>query len=85
MRSLLCLLVLLSLVAGCASNGSAAPETESEGETQPTAASDDDNVAKLLAELDAVPEGRRGAAFHCAAVFVADAADAAPLVEEGIW
>ena len=48
-------------------------------------ASDDDNIERLLAELDGVPAERRGAGFHCAAVFVADAADGAPLVEEGVW
>ncbi len=48
-------------------------------------ASDDDNVDKLLAELEGVPESRRGAAFHCAAVFVAAADDPAPLIEEGVW
>jgi len=48
-------------------------------------ASDDDNIEKLLAELEGVPDERRGAGFHCAAVFVADAGDDAPLVEEGVW
>lgn len=48
-------------------------------------ASDDDNIDKLLAELEGVPAASRGAGFHCAAVFVADAADASPLVEEGVW
>ncbi|MGB5345543.1 MAG: RdgB/HAM1 family non-canonical purine NTP pyrophosphatase [Woeseia sp.] len=49
------------------------------------AASDADNIDKLLAELREVPADERGAAFHCAAVFVANAADAAPLIEEGVW
>ncbi len=48
-------------------------------------ASDDDNVDKLLAELEGIPESRRGAAFHCAAVFVAAVDDPAPLIEEGVW
>lgn len=49
------------------------------------AASDDDNIDKLLHELRACPEAERGAGFHCAAVFVASAADESPLVEEGVW
>jgi len=48
-------------------------------------ASDDDNIDRLLAELAGVPDERRGAGFNCAAVFVADAGDEAPLVEEGVW
>lgn len=48
-------------------------------------ASDADNIDKLLAELRAVPAALRGAGFHCAAVFVANATDAAPLIEEGVW
>lgn len=48
-------------------------------------ASDEDNVEKLLQALAGVPEARRGAGFHCAAVFVSRADDDAPLVEEGIW
>ena len=46
------------------------------------AASDDDNVDKLLAEMHGVTD--RGAAFHCVASFVADA-DAEPLLGEGEW
>ncbi|MEM1175505.1 MAG: RdgB/HAM1 family non-canonical purine NTP pyrophosphatase [Pseudomonadota bacterium] len=45
-------------------------------------ASDDDNVDKLLAEMDGLNE--RGAAFHCVASFVLDA-DADPVVGEGEW
>lgn len=48
-------------------------------------ASDDDNIDRLLAELDGVPEAERGAGFHCAAVYVHAADDPAPLVEEGVW
>ena len=36
-----------------------------------TGASDADNNAKLLAELEGVPDARRTAAFHCVACFVA--------------
>ena len=42
------------------------------------------NIDRLLAELDGVPEGERGAAFHCAACFVMDDA-AEPIVAEGEW
>lgn len=45
-------------------------------------ASDDDNVDKLLAEMDGLNE--RGAAFHCVASFVLDA-DADPVLGEGEW
>ena len=50
-----------------------------------TDATDADNNSKLLAELGDLPEEQRGAAFHCAAVFVASAADGSPLIEVGIW
>lgn len=46
------------------------------------AASDDDNIDKLLAELDGVEA--RGAAFHCAACFL-QSADDEPLVARGTW
>ncbi|MGB5245544.1 MAG: RdgB/HAM1 family non-canonical purine NTP pyrophosphatase [Woeseia sp.] len=48
-------------------------------------ASDADNISKLLAAMRGLPDAQRGAQFHCAAVFVASADDAAPLIEEGIW
>lgn len=48
-------------------------------------ATDADNIARLLSELQDVAAADRGAAFHCAAVFVRDAGDAAPLVAEGHW
>ncbi|MGA8206289.1 MAG: RdgB/HAM1 family non-canonical purine NTP pyrophosphatase [Woeseiaceae bacterium] len=47
-------------------------------------ASDDDNIDKLLAELADVPDGERGAAFHCVACLVTPAA-AQPLLAEGVW
>lgn len=43
------------------------------------------NNEKLLAELARVPAGSRGARYHCAAVFVRDADDPAPIVREGRW
>ena len=48
-------------------------------------ASDDDNVDKLLAELEGVADDRRGACFRCAAVFLARGDDAAPLIGRGEW
>lgn len=46
-------------------------------------ASAEDNVDKLLRELDATAD--RDAYFHCAAVFVRDAEDSAPLIAEANW
>lgn len=48
-------------------------------------ASDADNIERLLADLSGIAEAERGAAFHCAAVFVRDADDDAPLIAEGRW
>ena len=45
-------------------------------------ASDDDNIEKLLAELDGV--AMRDAAFHCVACFVDDD-DGEPLLARGSW
>lgn len=47
--------------------------------------SDEDNNARLLAELAGVPPERRTARYRCAMVFVRDAADPAPLVFEASW
>jgi XTP/dITP diphosphohydrolase len=47
-------------------------------------ANDDNNIDRLLAELDGVPEGQRGAAFRCAACFVMPG-KSAPLIAEGEW
>lgn len=46
-------------------------------------ASDEDNVDKLLAELE--PFDQRQAYFHCAAVFIRSVEDPAPLIAEGSW
>ena len=48
-------------------------------------ASDSDNIDKLLLALKGVAPPERGAGFHCAAVFVRDEGDPAPLIEEGVW
>ena len=47
-------------------------------------ASDQDNNARLLAELEGVPDAGRTAAFHCVAVFVSPG-DEAPVIAEGEW
>jgi XTP/dITP diphosphohydrolase len=49
------------------------------------AASDDDNNARLLAELAGVPAQRRGARYRCVLALVRHAADAAPLMARGSW
>jgi len=46
---------------------------------------DQDNNAKLLAELGNVPPGQRGAHYSCAMVFVRDADDPEPIIREGTW
>jgi XTP/dITP diphosphohydrolase len=43
------------------------------------------NIAKLLHELDGVPEARRGAHFHAVVVLLRHADDPRPLVAEGSW
>lgn len=49
-----------------------------------TDATDDDNIDKLLGELDGVADEDRGAAFHCAATFVMPD-ESTPVVAEGVW
>ena len=48
-------------------------------------ASDEDNLAKLLATLQGVPAGRRGARYRCVVVFVERFDDPHPLIGEGSW
>jgi XTP/dITP diphosphohydrolase len=48
-------------------------------------ASDAANLARLLAELAGVPEGRRGARYQCVIAWVRGAADPAPLITQGTW
>ncbi|WP_367027562.1 RdgB/HAM1 family non-canonical purine NTP pyrophosphatase [Methylococcus sp. ANG] len=50
-----------------------------------SSASDSDNIDKLLAALNGVEVGRRGARFRCVMVFVREAEDADPVVAEGRW
>lgn len=47
-------------------------------------ASDDDNIEKLLDELQGVPTEKRGAAFHCCACYVSPD-DTSSLIAEGRW
>ncbi|WP_333607617.1 RdgB/HAM1 family non-canonical purine NTP pyrophosphatase [Arsukibacterium sp.] len=49
------------------------------------AASDQDNIDKLLQQLQTVPEGQRQAQFHCVLVYMRHAADPTPLICHGIW
>lgn len=48
-------------------------------------ASDQQNLDKLLATLEAVPDGQRQAQFHCVLVYLRHAADPTPLVFHGSW
>lgn len=43
------------------------------------------NIARLLADLEGVPEARRLARFHCVLVLLRHADDPQPLVAEGEW
>jgi XTP/dITP diphosphohydrolase len=43
------------------------------------------NIARLLDALRDVPEGGRGAHFHCTIVLLRSADDPAPLIAEGRW
>lgn len=49
------------------------------------AASDQDNVTKLLDAMQAVPASQRQASFHCALVYLAHAEDPTPLICTGKW
>lgn len=48
-------------------------------------ASDDENIEKLLAELEDVPAEDRGAHYECAAAWVSPDKTTAPLVAQGQW
>lgn len=48
-------------------------------------ASDADNLARLLAAMDGVEEGRRGARFQCLMVYVRHAKDPTPVICQGTW
>lgn len=48
-------------------------------------ASDEANLAKLLAALDGIPRAQRTARYRCVVVYVEHADDAHPLIGEGVW
>lgn len=48
-------------------------------------ASDEQNVQKLLAAMDSVPDDKRQAQFHCVLVYLRHAADPTPIVCHGRW
>jgi XTP/dITP diphosphohydrolase len=48
-------------------------------------ASDQDNLDKLLQELDGVPEQLRTARFICVMVFLKHADDPCPVIAQGVW
>jgi XTP/dITP diphosphohydrolase len=43
------------------------------------------NIARLLSELQGVPEAQRGARFYCVLVVLRSADDPQPLIAEGAW
>lgn len=47
-------------------------------------ATDQENIDKLLAALDGVPDAERGAAFHCVSCFVMPG-DQEPIIAQGEW
>ena len=49
------------------------------------AATDEDNVRRLLADLADVPAKARGARFHCVIVALSHAKDPAPIIVQGVW
>jgi XTP/dITP diphosphohydrolase len=48
-------------------------------------ATDDQNIDALLEALEDVPEGQRGAQFHCVLVFLRHADDPTPIICHGRW
>jgi len=48
-------------------------------------ASDQDNLNKLLQELEGVPEKLRTARFICVMVFMEHANDPCPVIAQGVW
>lgn len=48
-------------------------------------ASDQDNIAKLLQDLDVLGSDDRSACFHCVLVYVRTADDPVPLIAHGQW
>jgi XTP/dITP diphosphohydrolase len=48
-------------------------------------ASDQDNIEKLLRELQGVPDQQRSARFICVMVFMEHAGDPCPVIAQGVW
>lgn len=48
-------------------------------------ATDECNIIKLLATLEAKPDASRNAHFHCTLAFVRHAKDPTPILSQGIW
>jgi XTP/dITP diphosphohydrolase len=48
-------------------------------------ASDEKNLDKLIEEMKDVPEDRRGAGFHCAAILAFPNDKQKPIIAEGVW
>ncbi|MHB1948874.1 MAG: RdgB/HAM1 family non-canonical purine NTP pyrophosphatase [Gammaproteobacteria bacterium] len=48
-------------------------------------ATSQDNIQKLLSELEHVPDDQRSASFHCVLVYLAHAEDPTPLICQGTW
>ena len=48
-------------------------------------ASDQDNVIKLLQELEGIPDEQRTARFICVMVFMEHAEDPFPVIAQGVW
>lgn len=48
-------------------------------------ASDQDNLVKLLADLDGLPEAERSARFQCVLVYLRHPQDPTPLICQGTW
>jgi XTP/dITP diphosphohydrolase len=48
-------------------------------------ATDEENLALLLAQLQGVPEPGRGARYQCVMAWVSAASDPAPLIAQGTW
>ena len=49
------------------------------------AATDSDNISKLLQAMHNVPTAERSARFHCVLVYLRHASDPTPIVCHGIW
>ena len=48
-------------------------------------ASDEDNLRKLLAAIEGLPEAERGARFQCVIAYLRHAEDPTPLICQGTW